>query len=51
MAERDPIKSIREGIRLGLDRIVMEPLPERIEELLRLLRGRDERRPSPRPRG
>jgi hypothetical protein len=51
MPERDRIKSICEGIRLGLSRVVTEPLPERIEELLRRLRVREETRPTATPPG
>lgn len=39
--ERNSIKCIREGVRLGLDRIAHEPLPERVQELVRVLRGRE----------
>jgi hypothetical protein len=39
--ERNSIKCIRDGIRLGLDRIAYEPLPERVQELVRVLQARE----------
>jgi hypothetical protein len=40
--DRDRIKSICEGIRRGLARTVLEPLPNRLEELLRVLRSKEQ---------
>jgi hypothetical protein len=40
--EQDRLKSICEGIRRGLARTVPEPLPNRVEELLRVLRSREQ---------
>jgi hypothetical protein len=40
--EQDRLKSICEGIRRGLPRVVMEPLPSQIEELLRMLERQEQ---------
>jgi hypothetical protein len=39
--ERDRDNSICEGIRLGISSIAPEPLPDSLEELLRLLRAHE----------
>ena len=39
--ERTSVKSIREGVRLGFDRIADEPLPQNVEELLHILHSRE----------
>jgi len=39
--DQDRLKSICEGIRRGLARSVLEPLPSRLEDLLRLLRSQE----------
>ena len=41
--DRDRLESICEGIRRGLARTVLEPLPGRLEELLRVLRSKERR--------
>ena len=38
LEEKDRFKSISEGIRRGLASVAAEPVPNRIEELLRVLR-------------
>ena len=38
LEEKDRLKSISEGIRRGLASVAAEPVPNRIEELLRVLR-------------
>jgi hypothetical protein len=40
--EQNKMKCICEGIRRGLPRIVTEPLPRHIEELLRILRHQEQ---------
>ena len=40
--EQNKVKCICEGIRRGLPRIVTEPLPRHIEELLRILRHQEQ---------
>lgn len=40
--EKKSAKSIRDGIRLGLDRIVHEPMSDQLDELLRVLRAREQ---------
>ena len=39
--DQDRLKSICEGIRRGLARTVLEPLPSRLEDLLRVLRSQE----------
>jgi len=44
--DHDRLKSICEGIRRGLARTVLEPLPGRVEELLRVLRSKEQQSQS-----
>jgi hypothetical protein len=40
--DRDRLRCICEGIRRGVPRVVPEPLPSRVEELLLLLRSQEQ---------
>jgi hypothetical protein len=44
--DQDRLKSICEGIRRGLARSVLEPLPSRLEDLLRVLRSQEKPPPE-----
>jgi carbamate kinase len=44
--EQNKVKCICEGIRRGLQRVVTEPLPRHIEELVRILQHQEQSAPS-----
>ena len=42
--DNDRVKSICDGLRRGLSRAGLEPLPEKLQELLRLLQSKEQNR-------